>query len=521
MQIDVNQPLLKVEGLSKRFGSVIANNDISLEILPGEIHCFLGENGAGKSTLSECLYGFMTPDCGDLYFEGKKVEIKSPLDAIRLGIGMVHQHFILVKPLSVIENIIVGTDAAHLILNLADAKKKLEKLCKGYEIELDLSAKIWQLSVAEQQWVEILKALFGGVKLLILDEPTAVLTPQEADRLFSILRKMQKDGLSIIFITHKLNEVKEVSSRVTVLRHGEKVQTVETSSVSKAELARMMVGRDVVFRVEKPHVKIGDVTLQIKDLNAKNDRGQQALHDLSLNVRSGEIVGIAGVSGNGQKELFESIVGVRPKESGEILLCGNNVTNLSVEEIASRGMKFITTVGERGIAHIPEDRLKEGIVPDFTVAENLILGLHRKRFFKYKGLYIDSKEVDSYVKKSIKDFDILTPSPKQLTRHLSGGNIQKVVIARELSGQPICLVANMPTRGLDVGAIEYVHNRLIQQCEKGTGILLFSDDLDEILNLADQILVIFKGKIVGELYPANTTKNEIGLLMAGILEGEG
>lgn len=513
MNLENSEPLLRTVKLTKTFGSVVANREVSLEINPGEIHCFLGENGAGKSTLSECLYGFYCPDCGEIYFEGKKVEIKSPSDAIRLGIGMVHQHFILVRPLSVVENIIVGTDAARTILNLSEATSKLEKLCADYDLTLDLSAKIWQLSVAEQQWVEILKALFGGVKLLILDEPTAVLTPQEADKLFVILRKMKHEGLSILFITHKLNEVLEVSDRVTVLRKGEKIATVNTADVTREDLARMMVGRDVVFRLDKPKVTIGEPVLEVKNVCAHNDRKQEALRNLSLTVNRGEIVGVAGVSGNGQKELFESIVGVRPIDSGKVLLAGKDITRASVAEISSMGLSAM------GMASIPEDRLKEGVIPDFSISENLVLGLHKNRFFKFNGCYLDSKAVDKFSEECIHDFDIVTPSAKHPIKNLSGGNIQKVVLARELSGNPVCLLANMPTRGLDVGAIEYVHNRLLKQCEKGTGILLFSDDLDEIKNLADRILVIFKGKIVADL-PSTASRDEIGLLMAGSIGGQ-
>lgn len=513
MDMEKSEPLLRTVKLTKRFGSVIANKEVSIEINPGEIHCFLGENGAGKTTLSECIYGFYSPESGDIYFNGKRVDIKSPSDAIDLGIGMVHQHFILVRPLSVIENIIVGTDAAHVFLNLSEASKKLEKLCSAYDLCLDLSARIWQLSVAEQQWVEILKALFGGVKLLILDEPTAVLTPQESEKLFVILRKMKQEGLSILFITHKLNEVIEVSDRVTVLRKGEKVATVNTADVTRADLARMMVGREVVFRLNKPEVTIGEPVLEVKNLCANNDRRQEALRNLSLNVKAGEIVGIAGVTGNGQKELFESIVGVRPTSSGEIILSGTDITHASVASIASMGLASM------GMASIPEDRLKEGVVPDFSISENLILGLHKFRFFKFHGCFLDSREVEHFADNCIKDFDITTPSSKQPIRNLSGGNIQKVVLARELSGNPICLIADMPTRGLDVGAIEYVHNRLLMQCEKGTGILLFSDDLDEIMNLADRILVIFKGSIVADL-PTTASREEIGLLMAGSLGGK-
>ena len=502
-----SEPLLRIAKLTKMFGEVIANKDVSFEINPGEIHCLLGENGAGKTTLAECLYGYYHPEGGKIYFNEKQVEIDSPSDAIRLGVGMVHQHFILVRPLSVIENIVVGTDATRFFLDLTNATNKLEQLCADYDVSIDLSAKIWQLSVGEQQWVEILKALFGGVKLLILDEPTAVLTPQEADKLFVILKKMKADGLSILFITHKLREVMEVSDRVTVLRRGEKVATVNTADVNHADLARMMVGREVVFRVSKPKVAIGEPVLEIEELCVQNDRDQEALCSVSLDVKAGEIVGIAGVSGNGQRELFEAIVGVRSPETGKIRLAGTEITSRNPQAIASLGM-----------AHIPEDRLEEGLVPDFTIAENLILGLHKNRFFKYRGGMLDTRGVADFADQCIQDFEIATPSSRLPTRNLSGGNLQKVIIARELSGQTKCLIANQPTRGLDVGAIEYVHNRLLQQRQYGTGILIFSEDLDEILNLADRILVIFKGSIVGELDPATTSREEIGLLMAGSLE---
>ena len=502
-----SEPLLRISKLTKIFGEVTANKDVSFEIKPGEIHCLLGENGAGKTTLAECLYGYYHPEGGEIYFNERQVEITSPSDAIRLGIGMVHQHFILVRPLSVIENIVVGTDAAQIFLDLTKATGKLEQLCADYDVSIDLSAKIWQLSVGEQQWVEILKALFGGVKLLILDEPTAVLTPQEADKLFVILKKMKEDGLSILFITHKLREVMEVSDRVTVLRRGEKVATVNTVDVTHADLAKMMVGRDVVFRVSKPEVKIGEPVLEIEGLCAQNDRDREALCNVSLDVNAGEIVGIAGVSGNGQRELFEAIVGVRSSGTGKILLAGTDITNRNPQTISYLGM-----------AHIPEDRLEEGLIPDFTVAENLILGLHKSQFFKYGGGMLDTRSMMDFAEKCIEDFEIVTPSSRQPTRNLSGGNLQKVIIARELSGQPKCLIANQPTRGLDVGAIEYVHNRLLQQREHGTGILIFSDDLDEIMNLADRILVLFKGSIIGELDPDTATREEIGLLMAGSLE---
>ncbi len=360
------ETLLKVEGLTKRFPQVIANEKISFEIQKGEIHCLLGENGAGKSTLAECLYGFYKPDAGTIYFKGKPVKLSTPSDAIHLGIGMVHQHFVLVQPLTVVENVIVGTANSGLLLDLPKAEARLRSLCDKYGVDLDLDAKIWQLSVGEQQWVEILKALYVGLELLILDEPTAVLTPQETDRLFLVLNQMTAEGLSILLITHKLNEVMQVSDNVTVLRKGQKVGTVATADVTKVDLARMMVGREVVFRVKKERKAIGQKILEITDLRATGDRGQQALRGITLDLHRGEILGLAGVSGNGQRELFEVLAGVRKVDTGKIIFAGEEITNISAREIMNRGLGYI-----------PEDRLLEGLVPDFTIAENLILGQQR------------------------------------------------------------------------------------------------------------------------------------------------
>jgi simple sugar transport system ATP-binding protein len=499
--------ILETNRLTKRFGRVLANDAISLQVKKGEIHCLLGENGAGKTTLAECLYGYYRPESGEIRLSGKRVSIESPNDAIRLGIGMVHQHFVLVRPLTVLENIVVGTEAAGPILDMRPARDRLESLCGEYGLNLDLSAKIWQLSVGQQQWVEILKALFVGVDLLILDEPTAVLTPQEADNLFDILNKMKAEGLSIIFITHKLREVVQVSDRVTVLRKGRKVATVRTADVTRAALAEMMVGREVMFRVEKGEHDVGPAKLEVKGLRVLDDRGQEALKDLSFQVHQSEIVGIAGVSGNGQRELFEAIIGVRRPFQGSISLEGQEISGRKPRQIA-----------ELGIAHIPEDRLSEGLIADFSVAENLILGLHRERFFR-GGLFLNPRAVEHFSRDCIQEFGIVTPDTEQRTSNLSGGNLQRVILARELATNPKCLVANQPTRGLDVGAIEYVHRRLLEQQAEGVGVLLFSEDLDEILSLADRILVFFKGAVVGELDAKTATREQIGLLMAGVQDG--
>lgn len=497
------EPLLRIENVTKQFPQVLANDSISLTIQKGEIHCLLGENGAGKSTLAEMLYGVHQPDAGAIYYKGQPVKLSSPRDAIDLGIGMVHQHFVLVPPLSVVENIVVGTESVGPLLDLGQASRKLEALCAEYGVELDLQAKIWHLSVGQQQWVEILKALYVGVDLLILDEPTAVLTPQEADKLFAIIRKMRADGLSIIFITHKLKEVMAVSDRVSVLRKGQLVSTVNTTDMTREDLACMMVGREVVFQIEKDELTPGPVLLEISDLRAQDDRGHEALCGLSLEVREGEILGLAGVSGNGQRALFDVLTGARKATAGRVLLEGKDITNRSPRSIA-----------RRGVASVPEDRIHQGLIMDFGVDENLILGLQRESPFSKAG-FLNRTAIGSFSRELIDSYEIMTPSATQVTKVLSGGNLQKVIMARELSQQPKCLIVNQPTRGLDVGATEYVRRRLLEQRDRGAAILLTSEDLDEIFNLATRIAVIFKGEIVGIFDAEEATIEEVGLLMAG------
>lgn len=496
--------LLETFQLTKRFPLVLANDKVNLQVRRGEIHCLLGENGAGKSTLAECLYGFYKPEEGDIRIDGKCVSLSSPNDAIRLGIGMVHQHFVLVEPLSVIENVILGIHKDEFLLDLNAAEKKLLSLCDLYNVNLDLHAKIWQLSVGEQQWVEILKALYIGVKLLILDEPTAVLTPPEADRLFSVLQKMKDEGLSIIFITHRLKEVMQVSDRVTVLKRGKKIATVNTKDVTTEELACMMVGREVVFTVNKDQVERGDTILQLTELVTKNDMGLEALHGINLTLHRSEILSIAGVAGNGQKELFEVLVGVRKAISGEVIIDGKNITNKSPRAISNLG-----------ISHIPEDRIGAGLIPDFSVEENLVLGLEENTPYR-KGMFLDRNFIKKFAGECISQYDIVTPSMNQKTSYLSGGNLQKVILARELRQSPKVLVANQPSRGLDVGVIEYVHQQLLEMRRQGVGILLISEDLDEIFNLSDRIAVMFKGRLL-QIFDAQEANIEtIGLLMAGI-----
>lgn len=500
------EELLRVEELSKQFPQVLANDNISFKVKKGEIHCLLGENGAGKTTLAECLYGFYKPDTGRIYFNGEPVKLSSPSDAIQLGIGMVHQHFVLVPPLTVIENVIVGAEASGMLLDLRQAEKKLLALYENYGVEIDLKTKVWQLSVGEQQWVEILKALYVGSKLLILDEPTAVLTPQEAEKLFTTLKQMTKEGLSIIFITHKLNEVMQVSDRVTVLRKGKQIATVNTAKMTKVQLAKMMIGREVIFRVDKKEIPLGEAVLELRNLRTLGDRGQEALQGVSLTLHKHETLGLAGVAGNGQKELFEALVGVRQVTGGKVLLAGEDITNRSPQYIMSRG-----------VVHIPEDRMADGLIPEFSIAENLILGRQRDPVYR-RGIFLNRDHIKRHAQDCISDFEIVTISSNQTTKFLSGGNLQKLILARELWEIPKCILAHQPTRGLDVGAIEYIHRRLLEKREEGVGILMASEDLDELFNLSDRIAVLYKGQIMGVFDAKKADIEEVGLLMAGVEE---
>lgn len=501
---DSREVVIQTTNLTKRFPGVVANDRISFDVREGEIHCLLGENGAGKTTLAECLYGYYQPDSGEILYRGQGVTLSSPSDAIGLGIGMVHQHFVLIRPFTVLDNIMLTAQSPGAMLDLKRVEGEVQALCRQYGVDLNLHAEIWQLSVGEQQWVEILKAVHSGANLLILDEPTAVLTPQETERLFSVLARMKAEGLSIVFITHKLQEVMELSDRVTVLRRGQVVDTVRTSDVTKEELARMMVGREVVFRVEKEERPIGDPVLEVEDLHALNDRGQGALRGVELSLHRNEILGIAGVAGNGQKELFEVLVGVRKAEAGRVLLESKDITNCSPNAIR-----------RSGIAHIPDDRINRGLIMDFSVAENLILGQQRSRPYRH-GLFLDQGQIAKSAQRLISAFGIATPSPKQPAKFLSGGNLQKVILARELDQNPTCLIANQPTRGLDVGVIEYFHQQFLQMRDEGVGILLISEDLDEIFVLSSRIAVMFKGDIVGVFDTAQVQPEQVGLLMAGV-----
>lgn len=501
------EPAIRTLNLTKKFHQVVANDAVSFDVIPGEIHCLLGENGAGKSTLAECLYGFYKPEQGQIFIDGKAVEISSPAEAISYGIGMVHQHFVLVPTLSVLENIVVGTKSAGILLDLRAAEQKIKSLCDYYQVELDLQTKVWQLPVGRQQWVEILKALYVGARILILDEPTAVLTPDESKMLFKILHKMTDDNMSVILISHKLNEVLQ-SDRVTILRQGKKVVTLVTAETNKEELTSRMVGREINTTLEKKTMKPGKPLLVIKNLKAKNDRGQVALNGFDLTVRTGEIIGIAGVAGNGQKELFETLIGVRQATDGEIYLNGVDIVN--------RKPKYIQKLG---VAFIPEDRFSEGLVSNFTVEENLIIGNHRDKKFKTRG-FLNFKQITSFAKACIEKFGIQTPSEKTLIRTLSGGNAQKVIVAREFAQNAQLTLANQPSRGLDVGVIEYMHQLLLRKRENDGGILMASEDLEELFNIADTIIVMYDGKVMGSFPVETADLNTIGLLMAGHTEPE-
>ena len=507
-------PIVEMKQITKRFPGVTANDHINFEVRAGEVHALLGENGAGKTTLMRVLYGLYQPDEGEIYIRGQKVTLRSPRDAINLGIGMVHQHFMLVSPLTVTENVILGLRSSREpFLDTDRAAKRIADLSGRYSLKVDPSARIWQLSVGEQQRVEIIKALYRGVDILILDEPTSVLTPPEAKELFAVLRHMAEEGNAVIFITHKLHEVMEVSDRVTVLQLGKVVSTVDTKGTDERQLARMMVGREVLFRVAREEAEKGDVALEVSGLWVMGDRGLPALKGVSFSLRQGEILGLAGVAGNGQRELAEAITGLRKAMQGKVLIGGKDITNRSPGEII-----------KAGVGYIPEERIRRGLIMDFSIAENAILETHQTPpfsngwffpFAKAKGWFLNNQEIARYVEKLISDYEVKTPSKDAPVKHLSGGNLQKLILARELSREPELLVADQPTRGLDVGATEYIHRKLMEQRAKGTAILLISEDLDEILSLSDRIAVMYEGEMVGTVPAEEAKVEEIGLMMAG------
>ena len=495
---------MEMRGIVKRFPGVLANDHVDFDVQAGEIHALLGENGAGKSTLMKILYGMYQADEGQILVNGNPIQLTSPADAIRRGIGMIHQHFMLVPSLTVAENVALGLPSSRgPLLDLDRVAMRIRELAAVYGLQVDPEARVWQLSVGEQQRVEILKALYRGADVLILDEPTAVLTPQEVEELFATLRQMAQEGHALIFITHKLREVFAISDRVTVLRNGRVVGRVATEETSRSELARMMVGREVIERWEKPPVEPGPVVLEVEDLHCLSDREVPALRGVSLQVHAGEILGIAGVSGNGQRELAEVIVGLRPATRGRVRLAGKDVTNRSPDHLIAAGLAFI-----------PEERLSMGVIQEFTVAENAILETHTSPELSH-GPFLDLQAIRQHTARLVREYDVRTPSLEIPVKNLSGGNIQKLILARELSRKPRVLVAAQPTRGVDIGATEYIHRRLIEQRGEGTAILLISEDLDEILALSDRIAVMYEGEIVGVVPAEEADAEELGLMMAG------
>lgn len=498
------EKVVEMHGITKIFPGVRANDNVDFELLKGEIHVLLGENGAGKTTLMNILYGLYQPDAGEIIVKGKKVNIKSPSDAIANGIGMVHQHFMLVHNFTVAENIILGQEPKNgLNINMKKAIEDTKKIADTYEFKIDPNSVIEDITVGQQQKVEILKALYRGADILILDEPTAVLTPQEIEELGVILKNLVKEGKSIILITHKLKEVMSMSDRVTIVRRGKVIDTLQTKNTNIEQLAEMMVGRKVNLKVDKKPAEPGDVIFKVEKLEALDHRGLPALKGIDLEVRAGEILGIAGVDGNGQSEFLEVITGLRKPKAGKVTIKGKDVTGKTPREII-----------ESGISHIPEDRHKRGLVLKYSLAENSILGMHYKSPFA-RGILMNYSRIREHARKLIEEFDVRTPNEEVMASSLSGGNQQKMVAAREIAKDPELLIAAQPTRGLDVGAIEYIHKRLVAERDKGRGVLLVSLELDEVMSVSDRIAVIYDGKIVGILDAKDATENELGILMAG------
>ena len=498
---------IELKGIDKSFGLVHANRDINLKVRKGTIHGIIGENGAGKSTLMSILYGFYQADRGDILIGGKKVDIRDPNAAIAAGIGMVHQHFMLVENFTVLENIMLGAEESQILnAGITKARAELKRLEKDYALEVDPDAVIEELPVGIQQRVEILKALYRRADILILDEPTGVLTPAEADHLFRILGQLKAEGKTVLLITHKLREIMAITDEVSVMRRGEMVATRVTAETSVEELAELMVGRRVLLRVEKGEAKPADVKLSVKNLTVRDSRGVTMVDDVSFDIRAGEIVGIAGVAGNGQSELLEAISGIRRAASGSVTLAGRAIDVTGNADPAE--------LRKRGLAHVPEDRHHVGLVLKFEESENAILGYHDDPKYR-NGLFLDIDAIRADAEEKIAAYDIRPPNARLKTANFSGGNQQKIVLAREMERDPVVLIIGQPTRGVDVGAIEFIHRRIIEMRDQGKAVLLVSVELDEIRALSDRILVMFAGRVVGERTP-EASEAELGLLMAGV-----
>jgi simple sugar transport system ATP-binding protein len=503
-------PLLELRGITKRFPGVLANDSIDLELHEGEILALLGENGAGKTTLMNVLYGLYTPDEGEILVRGEKVDIHGPHDAIAKGIGMVHQHFMLVPVFTVTENVMLGVESMKYgaFLDRQIAAERIEEISSQFGLDVDPQVLVEDLSVGAQQRVEIIKVLYREADILIFDEPTAVLTPQEVEELFKVIHALVDQGKSLIFITHKLNEVLEIADRIAVLRHGKIVGSAMPAEATQSSLANMMVGREVLLEVDKPPAKYGDVVLDVDQISVIDDRQLLAVDDVSFDVKAGEILGIAGVQGNGQTELVEALTGLRQIDSGKVQINGTDTTKFSPREIT-----------EVGSAHVPEDRQRDGLVLSFSVADNLVLNTYYQAPFS-KGLSLQQDEIEKAAAERVEAFDIRTPSIHVPVSNLSGGNQQKVIVAREFSRPIKLLIASQPTRGLDVGSIEYIHGQICKKRDDGAAVMLVSPELDEIMSLSDRIAVMFKGKFIAIMPAEEATREKLGLLMAGIQETE-
>jgi len=504
---------LEMRGITKRFPGVLANDAVDFDVNAGEIHALLGENGAGKSTLMKILYGLYQPEEGEILLDGRPIRIHSPTDSINHGIGMIHQHFMLVDNMTVAENVALGLRSSRAPrVDLDVVSSRIRELTQKYGLKVEPEAIISKLAVGERQRVEIIKALYRGAALLVLDEPTAVLTPQEVDDIFVIFRQMAAEGHALVFISHRLDEIMALTDRVTVLRNGRVVGERKTSEVTKEELASMMVGREVLLTRDRPPANLGPVRLALENISAVNPDGKYVLRNISLELCSGEIVGVAGISGNGQRPLARAIAGLRPIESGRILLDGRDVTRMSA-----------AAMFDAGLSYIPEERMHDGVIKDFTVAENLILQDHVRRPFS-RSIFLDFQQIAQHAKELITSYNVKTPSQETPVKNLSGGNIQKLILARELARKPRVLIAAQPTRGVDIGATEYIHNQLLAQRAEGLATLLISEDLDEVKALSDRILVLFGGEIMGIVESDSVSRGELGLMMAGerrMVEGTG